>query len=93
MFSNAKARATWVREMLKFIENRWGNSNFLFFPILIVLLVSYAPYLLFNFGFHNDFAVWEYPNKSCCLGFIETPINPDRPGFTGIFAKYFFNEF
>ena len=38
----------------------------------VALFVGYAPYLLFEFGFHNDFAIWEYPHKLCCSSFVET---------------------
>lgn len=40
---------------------------------VILLFVSFSPYLLFDFAFHNDFEIWAYDNKVCCSGFPETP--------------------
>lgn len=48
-------------------QNRW-----LICLICVALSVGYLPYLLFEFGFHNDFAIWEYPHKNCCSAFVET---------------------
>ena len=39
--------------------------------IVILLFVSFSPYLFFDFGFHNDYTIWAYNNKDCCSGFPE----------------------
>ena len=49
------------------------NNYFIFFFFFSILLISFHPYLLNNFGYHNDFTVWEYDNKDCCMGFVENP--------------------
>lgn len=40
---------------------------------LLLIFLTYTPYIYFNFGFHNDFEIWSYDNKVCCSGFPETP--------------------
>src|SRR3990167_1786480 len=42
--------------------------------IVALLFISFSPYLFFDFGFHNDFEVWAYNNKSCCSGHTETAV-------------------
>lgn len=41
--------------------------------IVVLLYLSFSPYLLFDFAFHNDYEIWSYDNKICCSGFPETP--------------------
>lgn len=41
--------------------------------IIILIYLSFSPYLFFDFGFHNDFTIWSYDNKNCCSGFPENP--------------------
>lgn len=41
--------------------------------IVVLLYVSFSPYLFFDFAFHNDFEIWAYANKVCCSGFPEAP--------------------
>ncbi len=52
-----------------------GNLTGWRYNVLIVVLIclSFSPYLLFDFAFHNDFEIWAYNNKICCSGFPETP--------------------
>lgn len=39
----------------------------------ILIFISYSPYIFLDFGFHNDFTIWQYNNKICCNGFPENP--------------------
>ena len=41
--------------------------------IIVLICLSFSPYLFFDFAFHNDFEIWAYNNKICCSGFPETP--------------------
>ncbi len=41
--------------------------------IVVLMFISFSPYLFFDFAFHNDFEIWAYDNKVCCGGFPETP--------------------
>lgn len=41
--------------------------------IVVLIFLSFSPYLFFDFAFHNDFEIWAYDNKVCCSGFPETP--------------------
>src|SRR3990167_442897 len=43
-----------------------------FVLIILFLFISYLPYLIYDFGFHNDFEIWAYSNKKCCGWFSET---------------------
>tara|TARA_B100000686_G_C16787258_1_gene976093 strand:- start:729 stop:3134 length:2406 start_codon:yes stop_codon:yes gene_type:complete len=40
--------------------------------IFATLLFSFWPYGFFEFGFHNDFSIWEYDNSRCCTYFVES---------------------
>ena len=40
--------------------------------IVVLICLSFSPYLFFDFAFHNDFEIWAYNNKICCSGFPET---------------------
>ncbi len=57
------------------ISKLTGNLTGWRYNALIVVLIclSFSPYLLFDFAFHNDFEIWAYNNKICCSGFPETP--------------------
>ncbi len=52
-----------------------GNlTGWRYYALIVVLIcLSFSPYLLFDFAFHNDFEIWAYNNKICCSGFPETP--------------------
>jgi len=48
--------------------NAWRYSGI----TIVLLYLSFSPYLFFDFAFHNDFEIWTYDNKACCSGFTET---------------------
>ena len=55
------------RSPAKPLEWRYGAM------IFILIFASFSPYLFLDFGFHNDFTIWEYNNRICCSGFPENP--------------------
>ena len=42
------------------------------FVVFFLIILAYAPILGSEFGYHNDYRIWEYEAQDCCLGFLET---------------------
>src|SRR3990167_4207007 len=47
------------------------RAGYPYIIIIFLLFLSYLPYLTYNFGFHNDFEIWNTENKVCCSWFSE----------------------
>lgn len=42
------------------------------FVVFFLIILAYAPILGSEFGYHNDYRIWEYQAQDCCFGFLET---------------------
>jgi hypothetical protein len=63
--------------ILKFIPGRrmtikkYSNVTVALF-IFCVIVVFYSPIFFYKFGYHNDYLIWDYNVRACCLGHPET---------------------